>query len=148
MPRHSDERQALQVLFTKEEYENLKRYAALSGKSMSTVIREFTQKGLNGELTERNIDFLIPIIREQLKSIMDTKVERLASLMAKTCIQAGAAAYLSAEALNSFVPMQYQRNFTDAYEAARKKAIQYLKAGNTFLSEETEDTAKDVNIDK
>lgn len=148
MPRYSDERHALQVLFTKEEYENLKRYAALSDKSMSTVVREFTEKGLTGTLTENNIDFLTPIIREQLKSIMDAKVERLASLMAKTCIQAGAAAYLSAEALSSFVPSQYQRNFADAYEAARKKAVQYLKVGNAAESDTGEETAKDVNNTK
>lgn len=134
MPRHSDNRHTVPILFTNEEYENLKRYAAMSNKSMSTVVREFTAKGLTGELTESNIDFLTPIIRNQLKSIMDIQFERLASMTAKTCIQAGAAAYLSAEALNSFVPVQNQKNFLDAYDAARKKAVQYLKSGSEFAA--------------
>lgn len=142
MPRHSDKRQVLQILFTKEEYENLKKYAALSDTSMSNAVREFTRRGLAGELTEKNIDFLTPIIREQLKSIVDVKIERLAAMTAKTCIQAGTAAYLSAEALNSFVPIQHQREFMDSYDAARKKAIQYLKAGNSTaeFSEESNNT--------
>lgn len=142
MPRHSDKRQVLQILFTKEEYENLKKYAALSDTSMSNAVREFTRRGLAGELTEKNIDFLTPIIREQLKSILDVKIERLAAMTAKTCIQAGTAAYLSAEALNSFVPIQHQREFIDSYDAARKKAIQYLKAGNSAaeFSEESNNT--------
>lgn len=141
MPRHSESRHTIPVLFTNDEYENLKRYAALSGKSMSSVIREFTTKGIAGELTEENIDFLTPIIRTQLKSIMDAQFERLAAMVAKTCIQAGTAAYLSAEALNSFVPAQHQRSFVDAYDAARKKAIQYVKSGTEISGSEkqTED---------
>ncbi len=136
MPRHSDSRHTIPVLFTNEEYESLKRYAALSDKSMSTVIREFTSRGIMGELTEKNIDFLAPIIREQVKAVMDIQFERLASMTAKTCIQAGAAAYLSAEALNSFVPKQNQQGFMDAYEAARKKAVQYLRMGSEKSDEE------------
>lgn len=131
MPRYNENRHTLQILFTNEEYENLKHYAALSNKSMSVVVREFTTQGLNGELTEANIDFLTPIIREQLKSVMDSKLERIASMIAKTCIQAGTAAYLSAEALSSFVPPAHQREFVDAYEAARKKSVQYIKAGSS-----------------
>ncbi len=130
MPRYNENRKTVQVLFSEKEYENLKKFAALKNTSMSTVVREFTEKGLSGELTEQNIDFLTPIIRKQLESIMDLKFERLASLTAKTCIQAGTAAYLSAEALNSFVPVQKQRDFLDAYEAARKKSVRYMKAGS------------------
>ena len=139
MPRYSENRHVVPILFTNEEYENLKRYAAMSNKSMSTIVREFTAKGLTGELTEANIDFLTPIIRNQLKSIMDVQFERLASMTAKTCIQAGAAAYLSAEALSSFVPSQYQRNFTEAYAAARKKSVQYMKSGINANIDEVEE---------
>lgn len=139
MPRHSDNRHVVPVLYTTEEYENLKRYAALSNMSMSSAVREFTTRGIAGELTEKNIDFLTPIIRSQLESIIDVKFERLASLTAKTCIQAGTAAYLSAEALNSFVPAQYQRSFLDAYDAARAKSLQYLKSsGGVSVKEESE----------
>ena len=135
MPRRKDNLHPIQVLFTEDEYEDLKRYAALERKSMSTVIREFSSKGIRGELTEENIDFLTPIIRTQLKSIMDVQFERMATMVAKTCIQAGTAAYLSAEALNSFVPVQHQRAFMDAYEAARKKAVGYMKVSSNLQDE-------------
>lgn len=136
MPRRKDNLHQIQILFTQDEYEDLKRYAALERKSMSTVIREFSSKGIRGELTEENIDFLTPIIRKQLKSIMDSQYNRLATLIAKTCIQAGTAAYLSAEALKSFVPANQQRNFVEAYEAARKKSLQYMKSGIDTLEKE------------
>lgn len=133
-----DDRRKISVILTEQEYENLKNYAAVNNKSMSAVGREFVLKGLNGEITTDNINFLAPIIRGQVKSVMDIQFERLAAMTAKTCIQAGAAAYLSAEALNSFVPIHNQKSFLDAYEAARKKAVQYLKNGMVSESPESE----------
>ena len=134
MPRYNENRHVVPVLFPNEEYENLKRYAAMKNMSMSAVVREFTSKGLTGELTEANIDFLTPIIRSQMKSVMDAKLERVIALVAKTCIQAGTAAYLSAEALNSFVPPQRQKNFVEAYDAARAKSVKDLKKGGVIVT--------------
>lgn len=134
-----DNRKKISVVLTDQEYKNLKNYAAINNKSMSTVGREFVIKGLNGELTQENIDFLTPIIRSQLKSIVDIQADRIAGLVAKTCIQAGAAAYLSAEALNSFVPEKERKSFVEAYAAARKKAVSYIRASDT-----TENKKQDI----
>lgn len=123
------DRHRVNVSFEVETYAVLENLAAIHNTSIPEVIRQYTVQGINGTLTQNNIDFLTPIIRSQLKSILDVKVERLAAMIAKTCIQAGAAAYLSAEAINSFVPPQRQQNFIDAYDAARKKAVIYLKKG-------------------
>ena len=86
MPRRKEDRHSVQVLFTTEEYENLKRYAALKNISMSSLVREYTMQGIRGILTQENIDFLTPIIRSQLKSVVDIQADRIAGLVAKTCI--------------------------------------------------------------
>ena len=130
MPRRKEDRHSVQVLFTTEEYENLKRYAALKNISMSSLVREYTMQGIRGILTQENIDFLTPIIRSQLKSVVDIQADRIAGLVAKTCIQAGAAAYMSAEALKSFV---------EAYDAARKKAVSYIRASDTTENSKKQD---------
>lgn len=132
MPRYKEDRHVLNVLFTEEEYYNLKRYAAQTNQPMSSIAREFICQGLKGNLTEDNIDFLLPIIREQVKSVITPMIERLATMTAKTCVQSGAAAYLSAEALSSFVPIERQKEFIESYDAARKKAVQYLKRGSDY----------------
>lgn len=136
MPRYKENRHPLQILFTTEEFENLQRYAAKCNRSMSEVAREFVSQGLAGNLTQDNIDFLTPVIREQLKSVLTPMLERISSLQAKTCIQAGAAAYLSAQALSSFVPISEQKDFLEAYEAARKKAVQYMRKGMEYEKDE------------
>ena len=120
------------VSYTLQDYETLTNIAATQNISIPELIRRYTTQGMNGTLTQQNIDFLTPIIRRQLESVIDLRFERLATMTAKTCIQAGTAAYLSAEALNSFVPVQNQRSFIDAYDAARKKSLQYLKDSGNF----------------
>lgn len=117
------------------EYDEIRRLASAKDVSMGEVCRQYIIQGLNGTITQNNIDFLVPIIREQLQSVLSPSTERLAKICVKSCVQAGAAAYLSAEALAKFVPEEYQMDFEEAYEAARKKAVRYLK-GKSDLSEE------------
>ena len=106
---------------------------------MSSLVREYTMQGIRGILTQENIDFLTPIIRSQLQSVVDIQADRIAGLVAKTCIQAGAAAYLSAEALNSFVPEKERKSFVEAYDAARKKAVSYIRASDTTENSKKQD---------
>ena len=86
---------------------------------------------LNGQVSRDNVDLISRILRQELQAVLGRYFERLIALQAKTCVQAGTAAYLSAEALSSFVPNQLQRDFVEAYEAARKKAVQYTRQHNT-----------------
>lgn len=125
----------ISVTVTQHEYEQIQRLASVKAVSMGEICRQYIIQGLNGTITQDNIDFLVPIIRDQLQSLLTPSVERLAKISTKACVQAGAAAYLSAEALSKFVPEEYQINFEEAYEAARKKSVRYLK-GKTDLSKE------------
>lgn len=115
------------VTFTQQEYEQIKTLAHKNNQSMSEVCREYILQGLSGTISQQNLDFIVPIMREQLKGLLDPAVERLASINAKTCVQAGAAAYLSAEAILKFVPEERQEEVEEAYIAARKKAVRYLQ---------------------
>lgn len=117
----------INVKFTKEDYDTIAGIAAKRGVSMSEVVREWTIQGINGTLTENNMEFIVPIIRKQLQDILSLQVERLAALSAKTCIQAGTSAYLTAEVISRFLPETKQIDYQDAYDQARKKAVEYLK---------------------
>lgn len=117
----------INVKFTKEDYDTISGIAAKRGVSMSEVVREWVLQGLNGTLTEDNMEFIVPIIRQQLQEILSLQVERLAALSAKTCIQAGTSAYLTAEVISRFLPENRQIDYQEAYDQARKKAVKYLK---------------------
>lgn len=127
MPRKSPGRETISVTLTEEEYKEVKRIAARENKSMSETGRGFIVQGLNGTLTKDNIEEIAPVIREQIESVLSPKLERLISLTAKTCIQSGTAAYLSADAILKFVPVIQREDVNVSYEEARKKAVNYLK---------------------
>lgn len=124
----------ISITLTEHEYTLLKNLAGKKHTSMGAVARDFIIQGLNGCLTQDNLDFIAPIIREQLRSVLAPSIERLAKITSKTCVQAGTAAYLSAEAILRFVPAELQLDVEESYEAARKKAVRYLQ-GKADLTE-------------
>jgi predicted CopG family antitoxin len=77
-----DDHKRITVTFTDEDYEALKLIATKGNISMSELVRGYTIEGLSGTLTQQNMEFLVPIIREQLRSILDPAVNRLALLYA------------------------------------------------------------------
>lgn len=125
-----EDRKRINVTYDIETYEKIKTIAHKEGRDMSDVVREWSIQGLNGNLTEENIEILAPIIRQQLECVLEPLIERIISLNAKTCIQAGTAAYLSADAILKFVPPAQRNSFQDSYDAARRKAVQYMKEKN------------------
>lgn len=115
------------VTFDLEEYEQIQKFSYKTGDSMSDVVRSWAVQGLNGELNAKNISMITKIIRNELESILNIHTNRLAAISSKTCIQAGTAAYLSAEAILKFVPPAEQMDVEVSYEQARKKAVAFLR---------------------
>ncbi len=128
MPRKVPGRKSITAEFTEEEYNQIKILAAKSDKSMNAIVREFVRQGLNGNVTENNLEVITPVIREQVQSVMEPMMERMIRLTAKTCIQAGTASYLCAESILKFVPQEERMEIKDSYDSARKKAVAYMKS--------------------
>ena len=122
------DRVRITVTFDSETYKLLKNISDKKHISISETVRRYTEAGLNGNLSESNINYISAIIREQLRIVMQPSIERLAALSAKTCIQASAAAYLTAEAIARFVPVELQEDVAAVYEDARKKGVRYTKS--------------------
>ena len=118
----------INVSFDIETYKRIENIAHKEHRSMSDVVREWAIEGINGNLTTSNLDILAPIIREQLQSILDPKMERMIALQAKTCLQASIAAYLSADAILKFVPPGQRAEVKESYDVAKKKSIEFLKS--------------------
>lgn len=115
------------ITLTPDMYQQLKNIAAKKNCSVGEVCRTFIQEGLNGNLSQANIDFILPLMRSEIKNVLQPGIERLAALSAKSCMQSGTAAYLCAETLANYVPLSQQREFEEAYNAARKKAAKDIK---------------------
>lgn len=118
----------ISVTLDRDSYNKIKIIAHKQNRDMSDLIREWTIQGMNGELTEKNLEIIVPIIREQIKNVIEPMLERSISLTAKTCIQAGTAAYLSADSILKFVPKEQREDVRESYEKARKQAIEYMRS--------------------
>lgn len=137
MPKHiPGKRRTLTVILTEEEYNQVRVIASKANTSMSELVRSYLNQGICGEVTESNIDFLAPIIREQLQSVLEPKMERMISLQAKTCIQASTATYLAADAILKFVPPGQRTEVKESYDAAKKQAIIFMKSKTDMNEEE------------
>lgn len=117
----------LTVTLDDENYLQIQNIAHKQGKSMSEILRTAAMESLTVSINVENIDMITDIIRTQLRDILQPSVERLATLSAKTCVQAAAAAYLAAEAIGKFVPPAQQEDVVEAYNQARRKGVEYTR---------------------
>lgn len=115
------------MTFEPEMFEQIKQIARKENKPIGAVIRDLIDDSLKMKVTTDNIDLVTQIIRTQLRDVLQPSVDRLAALSAKTCVQSATAAYLSAEAINRFVPPSQQEDVASTYEMARRKAVRYTK---------------------
>ena len=128
MSTSNKDRERVTVTLDRVTHNQLKNIADKNHISISEVMRRYVEAGLNGNLAEENINYISTIIREQLRIVMQPSIERLAALSAKTCIHASAAAYLTAETIARFVPVELQEDVASVYEDARKKGVKYTKS--------------------
>lgn len=117
----------INVTFEVSDYEQIRNLAHKEGRTMSEIVREAAIDNLTVRINAENIDMITHIIREQLRDILKPDIERLAALSAKTCVQSSTAAYLTAETISKFVPLQEQEEFRECYEKARKKGVEYTR---------------------
>lgn len=117
----------INVTFEVSDYEQIRNLAHKEGRTMSEIVREAAIDNLTVRINAENIDMITQIIREQLRAVLKPDIERLAALSAKTCVQSSTAAYLTAETISKFVPLQEQENFRDCYDKARKKGVEYTR---------------------
>ena len=120
-------RHRINVTFDDETFEKIQLVSMKMDISMSELVRLWSMEGLAGELGRENLDVITKIIREQLESILQPGIERLAALGAKTCTMAATSAYLNAETIGSFVPEHKQRDIEEVYNKARVKGVMYTK---------------------
>ena len=117
----------INATFEVSDYEQIRNLAHKEGRTMSEIVREAAIDNLTVRINAENIDMITHIIREQLRDILKPDIERLAALSAKTCVQSSTAAYLTAETISKFVPLQEQEEFRECYEKARKKGVEYTR---------------------
>lgn len=127
MARKKENRKVLSILVTDEEYENVQKLAAKRNISMSQLGRDFINQGVNGQLTENNIEFIAPLLRNIIRDVSAPQVERLAKMISKTCIISATATYLTADAVYKWVPPEQRQEVNKSFDRAFQQGVLYNK---------------------
>lgn len=117
----------INATFDDNTYEIISKMAAKENVTDSEIVRKYFLEGIKLQVSDDNIDLITNIIRTQLKDVMQPNIDRICSLIAKTCVSSAQATYLTAETIAKFVPQDLQVDVNEVYEKARLKAIEYTK---------------------
>lgn len=112
---------------TDEMYDTVEKLAAQRGCKIAEVSRDLLKQSLDQKVMAANMDLITNIIKTQVDMAMKPHIERLASLEAKTAMASATSMYLTAETLEKFVAPEERVRIQDAYNAARKKASEYIR---------------------
>jgi uncharacterized protein (DUF2164 family) len=118
------------------DYDALQKLAAAQNRAISEVAREFIAQGLAGEIGKNNVDFIRRQIREELTAIMDSKMNRLISLLVKI----GIPAMMLCDFVSRMLYLVYYRkdqreSFRRYYDQAKKNALGYMKSRDRDIEE-------------
>lgn len=119
-----------------DQYQKIKNLAHKRGLSITVLLREFIDQGLQERLAAENLDLIAMVVRKQVEITMKPHVERLARLSSKTGHMAATSTFLNAQALMDLVPDDRRREIRTMYANARKQAVQFMKTKTTEYESE------------
>jgi len=115
------------VKLHQETYDIIEQIASKNGTSVSDVIRDLIDKGLNERVLENNTDLISKVVRQQLDIVIKPHTERLAALSSKSGHMSATAAFLNVQALIDLVTAERRKDVKVMYDNARKKAAEYMR---------------------
>lgn len=132
----------ISITFNDDQAEVIEKIARREGKSFADTVRGLCDEAIKIEASADNINLVVEIIDERLRSILKPHVERLASLSAKGAIMSATSTFLNAQALADFVPVEKRRDLVETYERARIKGVAYVKGKVTDNEEDVNEALK------
>ena len=125
----------ISITFTDEQAEVIEKISKREGRSFADTVRSLCDEAIKLQVSNDNIDLVVEIIEERLRSILKPQVERLASLSAKGAIMSATSTFLNAQALSDFVPKERRKDFVESYEKAKLKGIACVKKRVDYTEE-------------
>lgn len=122
-----------------EKNKELEKYAnRYYDGNVSMAIREFIDKGLSINSYKEEISFLREMIREELSTELEPKMNRLIKIMVKGSVMSSATYFLCAKVIAKFVPIGERENFKETLKEAKKIGATYVKDKDFKIEEYAE----------
>lgn len=117
----------ISVKLDADMHDRIEQIAIKENESVSQVVRNLIDIGLNERVLEENTELIAKVVRQQMDIVIKPHIERLAALSSKTGHMAGTATFLNVQAFLDLVPNEKRKDVMAMYEKARKKSAVYMK---------------------
>ena len=114
-------------------YEALQKIAAVQGKPVSELIRKYIEQGMNVDKTSADIDFIRRQIREELETILQPQINRLAKLLMRIGMMTISMCYFTSKIVHIFVPLEDRRSYEELMAECKHNAAAYLNMRDASL---------------
>lgn len=128
--------QHVNLKITDDMHKTLNAIAQSEDKSMSEVIRNLVQRGLERDYIDNSADLIADIVHRELEVVLKTHTNRLAALTSKVGHASVASMFLNLQAFLDLVPPDKRRDVKEIHEKAMKKAVVYMKTPLADLAKE------------
>lgn len=114
-----------------EQEAKIEAIMAMTGETKPNVIRRLLRVGIELELTEQALGYVLPQIRRAVSEAMRPAEDRIATISAKAAVAAGTSMYTNLEVLGQLG----RKDVRTIHTEARKKAVANLRSKEDKLSD-------------
>ena len=101
--------------------------------TVSELIRDYIDKGMNVDKTASDIDFIRKQIREELDLMLKPQVNRLAKLLMRIGMMTVSFCYFTSKIIHYFVPLNDRTSYEELMAMSKHDAAAYLNMRDSAL---------------
>jgi len=116
-----------------DDYKKLQNIAAQKNNNVSETMRELIMRQLNVAATTSDIDFIRRQIREELETILQPQINRLAKLLMRIGMMTISMCYFTSKIVHIFVPLEDRRSYEELMAECKHNAAAYLNMRDASL---------------
>lgn len=122
--KHATEFMGVRV--TADMQKNIEKVARKNHRSVSEVVRQFIEKGLEIEGYTQDVDFIARIVRQEIKAQLAQQIDRLVKIQMKTGKISAALYYLTLKLYVDMVSSEKLVSLKEMATETRKLGIKYM----------------------
>ena len=101
--------------------------------TVSELIRDYIDKGMNVDKTASDIDFIRKQIREELDIMIKPQINRLAKLLMRIGMMTVSFCYFTSKIVHLFVPIKNRTSYEELMSECKHNAAAYLNMRDATL---------------
>jgi len=101
--------------------------------TVSELIRDYIDKGMNVDKTASDIDFIRKQIREELDIMLKPQINRLAKLLMRIGMMTVSFCYFTSKIIHYFVPLNERISYEELINTSKHDAAAYLNMRDSAL---------------